>query len=158
MSDKYEQAMRVFEDMCSLCDEMEIKYERHEDKMYINFTVVGDDLPMRMFLFINPEREMIRLLSPMPFSVPEDKMAEMAMAVCAANLTLMDGSFDYILEEGNIDFRLTASYIDSIIGKELFRYMIAVSANNADRYNDKFLMLSKGVITLEQFVESIQKK
>ena len=31
--------------------------------------------------------------------------------------------------------------------------MIMVSAGTIDNYNDKFFMLSKGMITLQQFIE-----
>ncbi len=90
----------------------------------------------------------------MPFKVPEDKISEMAIAVAVANNGLRDGSFDFDVSDGKILFRMTACYIDSILGKELYRMMLIVSSNTIDRYNDKFLMLSKGIVSLEQFIES----
>ena len=70
------------------------------------------------------------------------------------NDRLVDGSFDFDMAEGRISFRLTTSYIESILGKKLFEYMLMVSASTIDEYNDKFLMISKGMISFEQFLDS----
>ena len=43
-----------------------------------------------------------------------------------------------------IMFRMTSSSGESILGEDLFEYVILVSARTVDDYNDKFLMLSKG--------------
>ena len=158
MADKQEQAARVYNDLCAMCDEMELKYERHDDDNYVVFTVVGEDLPMKIGIFVNAERELIRLLSLMPLTVPDEHISDIAIAVSIANFGMVDGSFDYDLSDGSIRFRMTASYMDSIIGKELFHYMIVVAAGTIDDYNDKFLMLSKGMMTLEQFIESEEQK
>jgi hypothetical protein len=66
---------------------------------------------------------------------------------------LKDGSFDYDINDGEIRFRLTSSYRESILSKELFVYMIGVSIGTIDQYNDKFFMLSKGVMSIQQFIE-----
>lgn len=51
-------------------------------------------------------------------------------------------------------FRLTSSYKESTLGEALFEYMIMVSAATIDNYNDKFFMISKGMMTVQQFIES----
>lgn len=70
------------------------------------------------------------------------------------NDMLVDGSFDFDMAKGRVSFRLTASYIESILGKELFECMLMVSATTIDEYNDKFLMIAKGMISFDQFLES----
>ncbi|MBQ8959960.1 MAG: YbjN domain-containing protein [Ruminococcus sp.] len=154
MDNNNAQAQSVYESICSLCDDLEFVYERHDDELYITLTITGDDIPMRMGLFVRADRDLVRLLSPMPFKVSEDRRAELALAVAYANYGIIDGSFDYDIVDGAITFRMTASYIESILSKELFKYMLFVSSQTIDRYNDKFLMLSKGMITLEKFIES----
>lgn len=42
----------------------------------------------------------------------------------------------------------------TLLCKELFEYMLMVSAATIDEYNDKFLMIAKGMISFEQFLES----
>ena len=149
-------AENVFNSICNMLNNINFKYEtsRREEDYVITCTVNGDDIPMRMLIIVRPDREIVSLLSPMPFMTPEDKRVEMAMAVAVANYGIIDGSFDYDLNDGEIRFRLTASYIESLLGEELFKYMLFVSANTVDRYNDRFMMLAKGALTLDQFVEA----
>ena len=78
---------------------------------------------------------------------------EAAIAVCVANYGLVNGCFDYDLNDGEIRFRMVQSYRDSIIGNEVYNYMLIVGANTVDKYNDRFLMLFKGMLDLEKFVE-----
>ena len=149
-------AENVFNSICNMLNNINFKYEtsRREEDYVITCTVNGDDIPMRMLIIVRPDREIVSLLSPMPFMTPEDKRVEMAMAVAVANYGIIDGSFDYDLNDGEIRFRLTASYIESLLGEELFKYMLFVSANTVDRYNDRFMMLAKGAMSLEQFAEA----
>ena len=149
-------AENVYNSICNMLNNINFRYDtgRREEDYVITCTVNGDDIPMKMLIIVRPEREIVSLLSPMPFMTPEDKRVEMAMAVSVANYGIIDGSFDYDLNDGEIRFRLTASYIESLLSEELFKYMLYVSANTVDRYNDRFMMLAKGNMTLEQFIEA----
>ena len=148
-------AEKVFGSICSMLDSINFRYEtskRDEDYM-ITCTVNGEDIPMKMYIIVRTAREIVTLLSPMPFNTPEDKRIEMAMAVAIANYGIIDGSFDYDLSDGEIRFRLTASYIESLLGEELFKYMLYISANTVDHYNDRFLAVAKGTMTVEEFIQ-----
>ena len=142
----------MYETICAMYDDKGFHYERHDEDHVITCTVNGDDIPMDILFAVRDERQIVQLLSPMPFRVPEDKRVEMALAITVVNDKLIDGSFDYDLSKGRISFRLTASYIESILGKELFEYMLMVSAATVDEYNDKFLMISKGLLSFDQFL------
>ena len=109
---------------------------------------------MDMIFRVHAERQLVSMLSPMPFKIPEEYRTDIAMATTIINDRLVDGSFDFDLSDGRICFRLTSSYIESILGKELFAYMLMVSAHTVDEYNDKFLMIGKGMMSIEQFLES----
>ena len=143
----------VYGTICKMFDKLGYRYERHDEDLVVKCTVKGEDIPMDILFIVRSDRQIVQLLSPMPFTVPEDKRMEMAIAVTVASNHLIDGSFDFDLGDGNIMFRLTSSYIESILGEELFTYMLMVSAKTIDDYNDKFLMLAKGMMTLEQFIE-----
>ena len=143
----------VYATICKMFDNLGYHYERHDDDLVVSCTVKGEDIPMDILFIVRSERQLVQLLSPMPFTVPEDKRMEMAIAVTVASNNLVDGSFDFDLSNGRIVFRQTSSYMESILGEELFTYMLMVSANTIDDYNDKFLMLAKGMMTLEQFIE-----
>ena len=151
---KQKLAQNVYSNICSMFEEMNFNHERDDENLVIRSTVHGDDIPMDIVIIVNQDSQTVSFFSPMPFKVPDDKISEMAIAIAIANNGLRNGSFDFDISDGKILFRMTACYIDSILGKELYRMMLIVSSNTIDRYNDKFLMLSKGMISLEQFAES----
>ena len=41
--------------------------------------------------------------------------------------------------------------MDSLISKDLFEYMIIIAIHTVDKYNDKFFMLAKGQMSIEEF-------
>ncbi len=144
----------VYETICKMFDDLSYHYERHDEDLVITCTVKGEDIPMDILFAVRDDRQIVQLISPMPFTVPEDKRIDIALAITVINDMLVDGSFDFDMTKGRVSFRLTASYIESILGKELFEYMLMVSATTIDEYNDKFLMIAKGMISFEQFLES----
>ena len=146
-------AVEVYDTLCSMLDNINWKYEKIEEKLMIKSGVKGDDLPIDFLVVVKPNNEVVQFLSSMPFNMPEDKRVEGALAICAANYGMVNGSFDYDLSDGQIVFRLTSSYRESLLSEALFEYMVMVSASTIDKYNDRFFMLAKGMITLEQFIE-----
>ena len=148
-----QKARQVFNTMIRKLDRMNWKYEKHEDDLLIKSGISGDDLPVEFIVVVKPKNEVVQFLSCLPFKMPEDKRVEGAVAVCVANYGIVDGSFDYNINDGSIIFRLTSSYRESTLGEELFEYMIMVAASTVDNYNDKFFMLTKDMITLDQFIE-----
>lgn len=159
MSEKNVMALNVFETICSMFDSMELRYEKHVENLVVTCTVTGDDIPMDILFAVDEEMQLVRLVSPLPGTVPEDKRADMAIVITFVNNMLANGSFDLDLSDGKIMFRLTQSYIDSILGNGMFAYMFMASAKLIDEYNDKFLMLAKGMCTVDQFINSeIEKR
>lgn len=155
MSDtKQMQAQRVYKSIINMLDERDWKYERHDEDLLIKSGIKGEDLPIEFILFVDADRELIRLLSKLPFSIPDDKKVDTAVAVCAANNCMINGCFDYDMDDGDITFRLVSSYKSgSVLSDDLLEYMILVSASTIDKYNDKFFMLAKGMLTAEQFLK-----
>lgn len=148
------QAQSVYETICKTLDNRQWKYQRHDEDLVISCGARGEDLPMDILLIVNPKAQVVSLISPMPFKIAEDKRVDGALAVCVANHGLINGSFDYNLADGQIRFRLVSSYRESILSEELFNYMIMVSAGTIDQYNDRFLMIAKGAMTIQQFIEA----
>lgn len=148
-----QKAKEVFDILTKTLDERDWKYEKHEEDLLIKSGVKGEDLPVEFIVRVLPKNQIVQFISSMPFNIPEDKRVDAAVAVCVANYGIVDGSFDYDLSDGQIMFRLTSSYRDSALGGDLFEYMIMVAASTVDAYNDKFFMLSKGMLTVEQFIE-----
>ena len=145
-------AREVFNTLCSAIDNREWKYEKDEEKMLVYFGVEGEDLPMQFLLMVEEERELIRLLSPMPFEMKEEKRMEGAIATCVASFGMADGNFDYDLADGKITFRMTASFKESKIGEGLFQYMISCSCAMVDKYNDQFAAINEDRMSINDFI------
>ena len=155
MSDAYEmqQAKAIYDTIINMLDTQGWKYERFDDDLVIRSGVKGDDLPIEFLVFVKPKNQVVQFISKLPFEIPEDKRVEAAIAVSVANYGLVDGSFDYDINDGEIRYRLTSSYRESLRGMDLFEYMIMCGASTVDDYNDRFFMLSKGMIDVEKFIE-----
>ncbi len=145
-------AKEVYNTLCKALNTKQWNYEKHPEDMVVTFSSVGDDIPMDFVVFIDAERSLVRMMSKLPFKFGEDKRVEGAIATSCANYRLADGSFDYDYSKGEVVFRLTATFKDSLISEELLLYMVACSCYTVDEYNDKLLMVAKGLISIDQFI------
>ena len=147
-------AQQVYGKIISALDSRNWTYSRKDEQLTVRFDVSGDDFPMSMIMAVDTDRQLIRLLSPLPFKISEDKRMEGAVATCVASFGLPDGSFDYDITDGTIGFRLTYAFHDSVIDEELLQYMISWSLAVIDKYNDKFFAIDKGYLSLQDFIAS----
>ena len=152
MVDKMANAQQVYETLCKALDRRGWKYGKDEEKLLVHFGVRGDDIPMNFIIYVDAERQLVRLMSPLPFKMSEEKRMEGAIATCAATYGMADGSFDYDLSNGEIVFRMTASIRESQLGEGLFQYMMSCACAMADKYNDQFLALDKGIMSIADFL------
>ena len=148
-------AKQVYADLCAALDHRNWKYNKREDDLVVTFGVNGNDIPMDFHLAVDADRWLIRLMSRLPFNVEADHRMDLAIATCAVNYKLADGSFDYDLATGRIAFRLTASYRESTIGEGLFNYLISCSCQTVDEYNEQFLRVGSGTVELGDFLASL---
>ena len=153
--EKTKRAQDVFQTLCAALDGRGWHYDKNEEKLRIDCSVQGEDLPMSLSIRIDVGRQLILLLSHLPLTIPEDKRMDAAIAVSAVNNVLIDGSFDFDVTDGHMLFRMTSSFLESEIGVDLFDYLIRISCLTVDEYNDKFLLLGKNVLSLEAFLQSV---
>lgn len=146
-------AKTVYNTLIKMLDAHEWKYQRHDEDFAITCGARGEDLPIDIILRVQPKPKVVQFISVLPCKMPEDKRVEGALAVCTANYGLVSGSFDYDLSDGEIRFRITNCYGAGEMGEDMLYYMLMLGASTVDEYNDRFLMLSKGLITIEQFLE-----
>ena len=147
----------IFDSLRDALDKIEWRYRVEEESLKLVYAVNGDDVNMEFTMSCDVERQLIRLYSVLPFRFPEEKRAEGAIATCEANYKLAHGSFDFHLNDGMVVFRLVNSYRDSLVGAELFEYMVSIAASTVDRYNDLFMMLGKGMFTLQDYIDKINE-
>lgn len=145
-------AKQVYQTLCEAIERRGWSFEKDEERLLVHFGVRGEDIPIQLVLVVDIKRQLIRVLSPLPFKMSEEKRMEGAIAACAASYGMIDGSFDYDIFDGSITFRMTASFMESIIGEGLFQYMISCCCAMVDKYNDRFLALDKGSISITDFI------
>lgn len=150
--EKLDQARKNYLTLCSALDDHDWHYKKDDSKLKIECGAQGDDLPMDISIRIDSDRQLIVLLSHLPFVVSEDKRLDIAVATSVINYKLVDGSFDFDIEDGHMFFRMTSSYRESKLAKEVFFYMLMCSCQTIDVYNDKLLMLAKNMLSLEDFI------
>ncbi len=146
-------AREIYNNFVNMLVSRDWAFEQFDEDMVIKSAIKGEDLPIQFFIFFMPEKEALQFISVLPFKVAEDMRVDLSIAVNVANYGLLNGSFDYDISDGEIRFRLTQSYKDSQLGDDLFEYMIYCGATTVDKYNDKFLALSKGLITVQDFID-----
>ena len=154
---KIEQAKDVFQRICAVLDKNEWTYKSDPEKLEIEIGVQGEDLPIDLTFRVEPERMLVMIISAFPYTIQEDKRLEVAMAVVKVNFALVHGCFDYDLTTGRMFFRMTNSFLDSRLSDEVFEYMLYCACGTVDDYNDKFLLLSKGLIDIEHFLASSEE-
>ena len=153
MSDenKFSAAKNVYAQICNVLDVRGIKYDESEKDLTISFLTRGEDIPIQIILIVDEERQLVRLISPMPSIFDEKTRLAGAIATNQINFKIADGSFDYDYREGTVLFKMTSSFIDSLISDSLLEYLIGSTCYLVDEYNDKLLMLSKGLLDLDYF-------
>ena len=102
--------------------------------------------------------EIVSLVSKLPFKISDENCTDLAMAVAMANNNVIDGMFLYDLENGIISYKFTSNYKDSVLGEGLFEFMIGCAIKTIDDYNDKFYLISKKMLGLEEFVQEEKRK
>lgn len=141
--------------LTAMLDHRKLKYtvkEQTDARTHIRIHFAGEDMPMTLHIILRTDKQIASVISVLPFAVDEARRNEAAVAVAAVNHGLIDGSFDLSLKTGEIRFRLTSCYIGSVLSEALFTYLMFVSAETIDRYNDRFLALNNGEMTLDQFL------
>lgn len=150
-------AKAVFQTICEMLDERNWSYEKHEDDLIITTAAKGEDLPIGVIIKVDDKYEVVTLFSPLPFQVPNDRVVATAIAVNQANVNIVDGSFDFDCNKGNITFRLSSSYRESLIGKGLFDYMLICSCVTVDLYNDRLLYVTENEMSANEIIDYINK-
>lgn len=155
--ERIENAARNAEQLISMLEHRKLKYtveERTDARTHIRVHFTGEDLPMTLHLILRADRQMASVYSVLPSQFPPERRNDAALAVTAANHGLIDGSFDLNLDNGEIRFRLTSCFIGTVLTEELFSYLMFVSAETVDRYNDRLAALNDGTLDLEGFLKA----
>lgn len=154
MNGVYLSAETVYNTLCKSLDNDDIKYSKDDSKLAVSVSSKTDDFDIQIYIMIDRERHAVKLFSRLPFTVPDDKKLDLSVATNFVNSKFVNGHFDFDISSGTIVFKLTNTYIGyKTIGTELFGHLLGICFGFVDEYNDKFFMLSKGLMELGKFIE-----
>lgn len=151
------QGKAVFKSLVAYLRKIKLNFEDKEleDRFMVKFNMSGDDIPMRFFIYVNPSAELITLHSPQPIKFSKDKLDLACRAICAINYRLTDGDFQIDQRDGEVLFNMSTCYADSQISDKVFERMLGLSINIVDEFNDKLLMLEKGLLSIDDLMKSL---
>lgn len=153
--EQLEAARKAYEKVCEAIDSVGLKYDSDDENFRVHLELAGEDMPIEINFFVHPEREIVRMISPMPYTVPKERRLDMAVALTFVNARLINGCYDFDMKTGNLRFRLVESYAGSELGFEAIKYLLVITNMTEDDYNDKLIMLNKDIISLKKFVQLI---
>lgn len=152
MADNETRAKATYDSIVAYLNAKDWHFEEDAENLVIRSGIKGEDLPIQFILHVNARSSVVQFISSLPFQMPEDMRIDGAVAVAVANYGMVNGSFDYDLSDGEIRFRLTTAYDEGEFDAKLVDYMIGVGASTVDSYNDRFFMLAKKMLTVEDFI------
>ena len=152
-----EKAKDVFEVFKNYLTAKDIHFEADDSSLMIRLVVQGEDLPQPTFIRVMPEKEVVMISSPIPSNIPEEKRMDAAIAVVSANYGMINGCFDLDMSDGEIHYRCAQGYMGTDFSDELAAYMLQMVFLITDEFNDKFFLLGKGLLSLEDFLEKTKR-
>lgn len=150
---KLDEANMMYKTLCETFGRLEWTYNKEErDGCFIVCTsVAGKNVPINLTIWVDVNRQLMYLKSPMPFHVPQEKRNMFAQALIRANWTMLNGSFEMDFSDGFVAFKLVLPYMFSLLSVEACRYMILLSCDVVDKFTDKFQALVDDRMTMEEF-------
>ena len=113
--------------LISMLNHRKLRYsieEKTDTRTHIRIIFTGRDLPMTLHILLRTDKQIVSVLSAMPFKITPEKRSDAAFAVIAANHGLIDGSFDLNMQSGERYFRLTSAFMGTVLTEEQVGYMI----------------------------------
>ena len=153
------QAKRCFNTITQALDEMGWKYTADENTLSVKYDAYGEDLISSYILTIDAEKETLNLTCSLPYRAPRNDRGDFAKAVALANSRFYNGSFEFNPNTRSVLYRMTTFIKGGMEPTtETIKYMIDTACDTVDKYNDKFLAVGKGYLTLDQFISLITQK
>ncbi|MBQ7857744.1 MAG: YbjN domain-containing protein [Oscillospiraceae bacterium] len=155
MAENLERAKAIYEMLCQTMDGHNWKYSGDPERLLIESGTKTEDLPIKFWVQVDAERQLVSLVSSLPFRVKAEKRLEAAVAVCAINDRLADGCFRYNVTTGDLMFVSTNSFRENSLSKEAFTFMIFIACKIIDEYNEKIFTLVTGGVSLQDFLTKL---
>lgn len=130
--------------------------DKDDENTSVTIAVQGTDLPITFSVFVDGEKQLVKLLSRIPIEFGKDKITDGAVAVCNINYALTDGRFDLDATDGLVYYRMTATFFESDLSQVALLYMINYATWAIDTFNGKLLAISAGNLSVEDFLANMK--
>lgn len=150
-----EKAQGVYDLLVRVLKKGDWKFEGNDEELYVMSAYVGEDYPISFFIRVDAHRECLIFATGDIAVFEEEKRAEGALAVCAANHGALFGHFDYDASKGTVRYLLTASFAGCSLQEKFIVDFLESGLVMCDRFNERFLALAQGDTCLKKFTESV---
>lgn len=143
-------ARRTYETLCSMLDKINWKYRRDDEKLIVRTSAIGKDLTMPLHIVVSETRNLMYVKSPLPFTVDSARRADMCVATSIVNYSMLNGCFEFDVSGGYLGFRLVVPFGGCQISESVCHYMVMLTCEMVDKFNDKLQAVAAGEMTLEE--------
>lgn len=160
MADKKQikNALANYKTIVKACNELNLNFKQEDDEMTVSFGMHNgnqNDVNMQFEFKCDVERQLLSVMSILPFQVPDDKKTTIAVLTCCVNYKLAEGCFDFSMNDGVILFRYTANFGESLLSTELIKRALRLCVYTVDEYNDKLRDVAEGKMDIDEFLKAI---
>lgn len=146
-------AQEIYNGLCNFLESRNYEYEKYDEKLIVS-TQKGDaDFPINITMSVSEPGSLLIIRAIVPYTVPEDKRAEFATAVCYANCNTLSGCFVFDITSGQLEYRIVNCFRDSTTGQRLYSHLFSFAYSIATVLGKRLVMISEGKITLEDLFE-----
>ena len=150
-------AQRELACICAALDERGWEYDKDKENYALGFMSDGKDMRFSITVKLNPDLKIVSVFVTLPFLVPEDKEGQLAVALSLINGEIVHGSFELDKPAGRILFRISTSYLDSTLDKDVYFYLIAAAFGTADSAAATVKSMCESAATAEQVVSALTR-
>ena len=151
MTEQQNISQSAFEAICFAMTNLKWDYSRNSSGLQVESRIWGNDIPMDIVVAVDAENAMIKVRSELPFEVKENENINISLAVSMINVNLEYGSFKYSSAEKKVWFAINYRFIGCEMSISVFEQILQYAVEMIDDYNDKLLLLSDSLMSLDEF-------
>ena len=153
MDNDMKKAISVFNALCSYLKKNDLSFDADEETLSVSLGFYTNDISVDFIINVDAQRQIFYVNSTLPFKMSKGNIKDGAVATSCVNESLLAGSFDFDVDTGSIRFRMVNCFKESLISEDVFDYALHVSLNTIDEFNDKFLLLEEGKLSVNDFFD-----
>ena len=132
--------------------EKQADYEADEYRLSLTFRAKHGRKQIPITMLVDAPRQLILVMSWLPFQVRPIRRVDMAVATLYAGSTLSEGKLVYQIFDGSIHYRTEGIYARSEIGSTYIDHLITSAVVAVEKYSQQLQLLNDGDISLKTFL------